>query len=66
MPDESDLCGRRATVEIEGQRRAGTITSITYTLKGGQPVVRLELDAETPGGRDAVACALENVTFGEP
>lgn len=64
MAEESDLAGRRATVEAEGESHAGTITSVTYTLKGGQPVVRVELDEPTPSGREELAYGLANIEFG--
>jgi hypothetical protein len=64
MTDTSDMTGRRATVEAEGDTHVGTVTAVTYTLKGGQPVVRVELDDPTPSGRTAVAYALSNVEFG--
>jgi hypothetical protein len=60
MPDEfaDRLRGRRARTTVDGTERAGTITSVTYTLKGGEPVVELTLDEPTPTGREAVAVGL--------
>jgi hypothetical protein len=43
---------------VDGTECAGTITSVTYTLKGGEPVVELSLDEPTPTGREAVAVGL--------
>lgn len=64
MADQSDFTGRRATVEAAGDTHVGTVTSVTYTLKGGQPVVRVELDEPTADGRTELAYALSNVEFG--
>ncbi len=57
----SDLQGRRATATIEGERRRGTITSVTYTPKKGDMVVALELDDPTPVGNSSVALALDDI-----
>jgi len=65
MPTETELRGRRVRVEVQGESHTGTITAVTYTLKGGQPVVRVELDEPTADGKEAVPCGLPNVEFGD-
>ena len=57
----SDLQGRRATATIDGKRRRGTITSVTYTPKKGDMVVALDLDDSTPNGNSTVALALDDI-----
>lgn len=63
MPDElaDRLRGRRARTTVEGANREGTITGVTYTLKGGEPVVELTLDEPTPSGREAVAVGFDDI-----
>ena len=63
MTDElgDRLRGRRVRTTVEGQDVTGTITAVTYTLKGGEPVLELTLDEATPTGREAVAVAIDDV-----
>jgi len=55
------LQGSRATAIVEGARRPGTITSVTYTPKKGDVVVAFSLDDPTPSGKSSVALALDDV-----
>lgn len=57
----SGLEGQRASTIVEGESRQGTITDVTYTPKNGDVVVALSLDDPTPGGKTAVAVALEDI-----
>lgn len=43
--------GSRVAVVIDGERHEGTVVEATYTVKGGDPVLGVELDEELPDGR---------------
>lgn len=62
MDAGTDIVGSRARAELDGQTYAGTVTDATYTPKTGGVVVRLELDEQTPDGREAVALGVEDLT----
>jgi len=61
--DGHELAGRRVETSVAGATRQGTVTAVTYTLKGGQPVAAVELDEPAPDGREEVAMAVDALTF---
>jgi hypothetical protein len=50
--------GSRVAVVVDGERREGTVVSATYTVKGGDPVLGVELDEALSGGRARHAVSL--------
>lgn len=53
--------GTRVVVTVDGDRRAGTVASVAYTVKGGQPVLTVALDEPLPDGREQFPAAPDAV-----
>lgn len=53
--------GTRVSLVVDGEERTGTVVEATYTVKGGHPVVAVELD-EPVGGRERVVAPRESVS----
>ncbi|MFB6165432.1 MAG: hypothetical protein ABEJ31_09770 [Haloarculaceae archaeon] len=64
MSDEfgRPAAGQRARAVVEGEPRTGTVSSVTYTPKGGQPVVEFSLDDPTAQGTRAVALSVADLS----
>ncbi|WP_255196087.1 hypothetical protein [Halorarius litoreus] len=43
--------GSRVAVVIDGERHEGTVVEASYTVKGGDPVLGVELDDALSDGR---------------
>lgn len=44
--------GDRVAFTVDGERYEGTVVRRTYTVKGGEPVVAVDLDDPLPDGRE--------------
>lgn len=52
----------RVAVTVDGDRYVGTVVTETYTPKGGEPVLSVELDQPMPDGRRRYAAGPDEVT----
>lgn len=53
--------GARVAVAVDGERRRGTVVDVTYTVKGGEPVLTVDLDEPLPDGRERFAASPADV-----
>ena len=51
--------GTRVAVTVDGEHRDGTVVEATYTVKGGSPVVAVELDEPLADGRERCVLSLD-------
>ena len=53
--------GRRVSVTVDGETRAGTVTALQYTRLAGSPVAVVSLDEPLGDGREELALGVDEL-----
>lgn len=53
--------GRRVSVTVDGESRAGSVTAVQYTRLAGSPVAVVSLDEPLSDGRERLAVGVDEL-----